>query len=146
MSTAGPATTAATVVSGAPTIAALVGVTPRPDHVDAAPSTSPSVAAATSYLATHRDTPYAVATKYFPADRVDEIRDRIVELNLGRALPDGSPYQGGGFPAGWSVLLPEPAQAVSTAASPAVETAPAAPHRGCPRRRSPSKRVTTCGT
>ena len=40
---------------------------------------------------------------YFAADQVDAARDEILALNLGRPLPDGTTYRGGGFPAGWDV-------------------------------------------
>lgn len=56
-------------------------------------------------IAQHRDTPYAIAVRLFP-DRIDEARDEIATLNLGRPTPDGSMWRGGGFPAGMTVLTP----------------------------------------
>ena len=56
--------------------------------------------------ASHRDTPYALARRLFPPERVDAVRDEIVDLNAGRPLPDGTPYRGGGFPVGWDVVIP----------------------------------------
>ena len=68
--------------------------------------TPASTAEVTSVAASHRDTPYALARRFFPPERVDAVRDAIVELNAGRPMPDGTPYRGGGFPVGWTVVIP----------------------------------------
>ena len=59
---------------------------------------------------------------------LDAARDEILGLNLGRVLPDGTAYRGGGFPAGWDVIVPAAAVAASaaeaspTAAEPSVSS------------------------
>ena len=68
------------------------------------------------HQATGRDTPYSLAnTAGHP-----ELRDRIIELNLGRQTPDGSTWQGGVFPAGMEVVIPHEL-AVMTPLGPAHE-------------------------
>ncbi len=56
-------------------------------------------------VARRRDTPYSVAARLFP-DRLDAARDEILELNVGRPMPDGGTYQGGAFPEGMTILTP----------------------------------------
>jgi LysM repeat protein len=95
-------------VAAAPTTVAAVATAPAARGASETTSNRPAPDDVTSIVATHRDTPYALARKYFPAEHVDGVRDEIVELNLGRPLPDGTMYRGGGFPAGWNVLIPTP--------------------------------------
>ena len=58
------------------------------------------------HLANGRDTPYSLATTAGQPG----LRERIIELNLGRVGPDGAAWQGGVFPVGMEVAMPhEPA-------------------------------------
>lgn len=103
---------ASTVTAVAPRPSAAAPITEIAAPVAAADAVAPVTAApaaaveVTSVMASHRDTPYAIARRYSPPDRVDAVRDAIVELNVGRPMPDGTPYRGGGFPAGWNVAIP----------------------------------------
>ena len=50
-----------------------------------------------------RDTPYSIAVRLGDA----QLRDRIIELNVGAVAPDGTTWTGGVFPAGMAVTVPE---------------------------------------
>ena len=69
---------------------------------------------APTHLAVGRETPFSLAAMLGRA----ELRETIIELNLGRVGPDGRAWQGGVFPAGMEVSLPEE-QAVRTPMGPA---------------------------
>ena len=150
-STTGISSSSASLATGVPSAVIVVaGATPAAAGVAAAAAPQLSTS---SLVATHRDTPYAVATKHFPADRVDKVRERIVELNVGRRLPDGSLYRGGVFPAGWDVLVP--ALSADRRRRPPNRYRRQnrhrphrlhRPHRGWRRRRSRSRPATTSGT
>lgn len=58
---------------------------------------------APTHLAVGRETPFSLAAMLGRAD----LRDTIIQLNLGRVGPDGMEWQGGVFPAGMEVALPE---------------------------------------
>ncbi len=128
------AVSGAAVVTSLTSVAGVANATPaaRPAaavSVAAASSDAPVLTASmpasatdspTTVEAKHRDTPYAIASRHFAADQLDAARDEILGLNLGRVLPDGTTYRGGGFPAGWDVIVP----AAAIVAGPA-EPAPA---------------------
>ncbi len=58
---------------------------------------------APTHVAVGRETPFSLAALLGRA----ELRETIIELNLGRVGPDGRAWQGGVFPAGMEVSLPE---------------------------------------
>ena len=98
---------------------------------DPAPSMAvPAQEAATTVVARHRDTPYALAARSVAADQVDATRDEVLALNLGRPLPDGTAYRGGSFPAGWEVVMPAAVMAATQAAIAAPAQAEVAPSDG----------------
>ena len=110
----------ATAVTGMPGVAhaspgarpaAVVTVVGAPTDSPDVIASAPADDAATTMVAQHRDTPYAIAHRYFAADQVDSAREEILALNVGRPLPDGTTYRGGGFPAGWDVIVPAAASA-----------------------------------
>ncbi len=68
-------------------------------------------------VARRRDTPYSIAARLFP-DRLDDAREEILALNVGRPTPGGGMYQGGAFPEGMTVLTPR-GQSASDQAPPA---------------------------
>ena len=74
-----------------------------------------------SHVATGRDTPYSLAVR----GGMPSMRDVIVQLNRGRAGPNGVPWHGGVFPVGMAVLLP--AELASTTPSPLDNPASPAP-------------------
>jgi nucleoid-associated protein YgaU len=115
---AGPGSAKVAGLPTAPVAAVATAPTTQTDS-DTTPA-RPAPDDITSIVAAHRDTPYALARKHFPGERIDAVRDEIVELNLGRPLPDGTAYRGGGFPPGWNVLIPtpEPGRADGDTASP----------------------------
>jgi hypothetical protein len=122
-------TAAAGVADAGPTVrpaVAVAPVVPAPNdsaNLTVSPSTS-ATSAATTVEAKHRDTPFAIAFRHFSPDELETARDEILELNLGRVLPDGNPYRGGGFPAGWDVIVPAVATATSTSAASPTATEP----------------------
>lgn len=59
-------------------------------------------AAATVHVAVGRETPYSVANSYGRP----ELRQAIIDLNVGRSTPDGGTWTSGVFPAGMEVALP----------------------------------------
>ena len=73
-------------------------------------------ATAPTHLAVGRETPFSLAAMLGRAD----LRDTIIELNLGRVGLDGMEWQGGVFPAGMEVALPVE-QVVDTPLGPAHE-------------------------
>ena len=114
--------------AGAParlTVAAMTTMTtssatnlPAVDNptTEATATSADSISGDSVHQATGRDTPYSLAnTAGHP-----ELRDRIIELNLGRQTPDGSTWQGGVFPAGMEVVIPHEL-AVMTPLGPAHE-------------------------
>ncbi len=105
-SPARPAAVVTTVVSAASVHS--------PTSTTATSRPAPAQNAATTVQARHRDTPYAIAARHFPTGQLDTARDEILELNAGRVLPDGTTYRGGGFPAGWDVIVPAGATPVTT--------------------------------
>ncbi len=71
------------------------------------------------HVAAGRETPYSMASALGdPA-----LRDRIIDLNIGRRAPDGGEWKGGVFPPGMEVLLPGEAT-VMTPFGPAHEVEP----------------------
>ena len=104
---------ASPTVRPAAAVAAVVAAAADSPNLTASTPT-PATNAATTVEARHRDTPYAIASRHFSADQLDAARDEILELNLGRVLPDGTTYRGGGFPAGWDVIVPAAAAAATT--------------------------------
>ena len=88
---------------------ASVGASPGVASVGASHTTATPV-----HRATGRETPYSLAA----AIGRPELRDRIIELNAGRFGPGGQQWQGGVFPAGMEVVLPQE-QAVPTPLGPA---------------------------
>ena len=103
---------ASPTVRPAAAVAAVVAAAADSPNLTASTPT-PATNAATTVEARHRDTPYAIASRHFSADQLDAARDEILELNLGRVLPDGTTYRGGGFPAGWDVIVPAAAVAAA---------------------------------
>ncbi|MET0146100.1 MAG: hypothetical protein ABW328_15160, partial [Ilumatobacteraceae bacterium] len=101
-----PAATLAVISAPAAIVATSVVAPPAARSADAAPAASARVEATRTHVAQHRDTPYAVASRFAAPGGVDEMRARIVDLNLGRPLPGGAAYRGGAFPAGFEVLVP----------------------------------------
>ncbi|MGB8860684.1 MAG: hypothetical protein WCC60_15605, partial [Ilumatobacteraceae bacterium] len=102
-----------------PLARASIATTPSVAPAAATVATStvaPRPAGLPTHFADGRETPYSLAT----ALGRPELRDRIIEVNLGRPAPDGVAWQGGVFPAGMEVLLPEE-QLVATALGPAHE-------------------------
>ncbi|HEU4840101.1 MAG TPA: LysM domain-containing protein, partial [Ilumatobacteraceae bacterium] len=109
-------------VTGAIAASTVAAIPPPPSAAAPTPASTPVVATlaagpgtatvatpaaeVTSVETSHRDTPYAIARRYFPPERVDAAREAIVELNVGRSMPDGAPYRGGSFPIGWNVIIP----------------------------------------
>ncbi len=98
-------------------------ISPRVAPPVSAAAASPSSLTAVSPLAVTpmhravgRETPFSLATMLGRA----ELRESIIELNLGRLGPDGMAWQGGVFPAGMEVALPEE-QVVQTPLGPAHE-------------------------
>ncbi len=85
-------------------VAAPVG---RPTAVSAHASISTVTGTLTmtapTHLAVGRETPFSLAAMLGRA----ELRETIIELNQGRVGPDGRVWQGGVFPAGMEVSLPE---------------------------------------
>jgi len=67
------------------------------------PTAASRTAIAPTHLAVGRETPFSLAAMLGRA----ELRESIIELNLGRLGPDGMAWQGGVFPAGMEVELPE---------------------------------------
>jgi len=67
------------------------------------PTAVSRIATAPMHLAVGRETPFSLATMLGRA----ELRETIIELNLGRLGPDGVAWQGGVFPDGMEVALPE---------------------------------------
>ena len=88
---------------------ASVGASPGVASVGASHTTATPV-----HRATGRETPYSLAA----AIGRPELRDRIIELNAGRFGPGGQQWQGGVFPAGMEVVLPQE-HAVPTPLGPA---------------------------
>ena len=88
----------------------------------AAPDPAATAATATTVVATHRDTPYAIARRLAP-DQVDAVRDEIIELNVGRTLPDGSTWRGGALPVGWDVIVPATAHTAEPEGAPGADPA-----------------------
>ncbi len=101
-------TATATFGSFVPLAQATIATTAaRPISVSTS-STSPllatsSVATVPTHLAVGRETPFSLAAMLGRA----ELRESIIELNLGRVGPDGMAWRGGVFPAGMEVVLPE---------------------------------------
>ena len=111
-------------VSAVSSSVALTSLAPVVRSVGAAPlqpaaamvSPVSSVAQGPTHLAVGRETPYSLATAIGRPD----LREQIIELNLGRSGPDGVQWQGGVFPAGMAVALPQE-HAVLTPMGPAHE-------------------------
>ncbi len=86
--------------------ATILPAATRPAAVMSA-SASRSSALLTATTSTHRttgrETPFSLAVMLGRA----ELRPSIIEMNLGRLGPDGVAWQGGVFPAGMEVALPE---------------------------------------
>ncbi len=83
-------------------------------HASTSSVTGTLTMTAPTHLAVGRETPFSLAAMLGRA----ELRETIIELNLGRVGPDGRAWQGGVFPAGMEVSLPEE-QAVRTPLGPA---------------------------
>ncbi|MDO8362848.1 MAG: hypothetical protein Q7V88_08120, partial [Actinomycetota bacterium] len=101
-------------------------VAPRSPVASAVVSSNSSAAAHAgrpTHQANGRETPFSVARELGRP----ELRDRIIELNSGRQAPDGSAWQGGVFPLGMKVVLPEEADA-----RPAAQVAPHAVAQAVP--------------
>ncbi|HRB04255.1 MAG TPA: hypothetical protein PLP26_12870 [Ilumatobacteraceae bacterium] len=100
-------TATATFGSFVPLARATITTAARPISVMTSPTGSlpatSSVATVPTHLAVGRETPFSLAAMLGRA----ELRESIIELNLGRVGPDGMAWQGGVFPAGMEVVLPE---------------------------------------
>ncbi|HQZ34787.1 MAG TPA: hypothetical protein PK020_10185, partial [Ilumatobacteraceae bacterium] len=100
-------TATATFGSFVPLARATITTAARPISVMTSPTGSlpatSSVATVPTHLAVGRETPFSLAAMLGRA----ELRESIIELNLGRVGPDGMAWQGGVFPAGIEVVLPE---------------------------------------
>ena len=102
-------TATATFGSFLPSVRAVVALpVVRPVAAMSADASGPSFSGARTMTApTHRavgrETPFSLAAVLGRA----ELRETIIELNLGRIGPDGRAWQGGVFPAGMEVSLPE---------------------------------------
>lgn len=94
-----PVATAAMAPAPAATAAAATSwatVSPNGSTVTLAKSTA-------THVAVGRETPFSLATMLGNAN----LRERIIELNVGRVGPDGMVWQGGVFPMGMEVALPQ---------------------------------------
>ena len=110
-------------VSAVSTSVAFTSLAPTVRSVSAAAppavsATEQSPAAGPTHLAVGRETPYSLAG----ALGRPELREQIIQLNHGRPGPDGVAWQGGVFPAGMRVVLPQE-HAVLTPLGPAHEVA-----------------------